>query len=302
MSSSRTVTRLFSVALIAMLLLTSLSFSAQAQEGPVPQPAEKALKSDCAPLNGAEQQEFDNLTAMKAADTLAGADLARYDALAQQINCYNAQLAAPPQNAQPTGATWRAPTVTKTVGTTGADYATLAAAFTDINNGVLTGAVQLDVIDNTTEPAAGAILNASGSGSASYTAVLIQPSGGAARTISGAATAGLPLIDLNGADNVTIDGLNTGGNSLTIANTTVSATSGTSTIRFQTARPTTRSRIFRSGFRPPWLPTTNGGTIWFGAAAITTGNDNNVVSNSNIGPAERTCRPRPSMATARPVR
>ena len=108
------------------------------------------------------------------------ANAPRYDALAQQINCYNAQLAAPPQNAQPTGATWRAPTVTKTVGTTGADYATLAAAFTDINNGVLTGAVQLDVIDNTTEPAAGAILNASGSGSASYTAVLIQPSGGAA--------------------------------------------------------------------------------------------------------------------------
>jgi len=285
MSSSRTVTRLFSVALIAMLLLTSLSFSAQAQDGPVPQPAEKSLKADCAPLDGAEQQEFDSLTAMKAAETLAGANLARYDALAQQINCYNAQLAAPgPAEAKPAGATWRAPTVTKTVGTTGADYATLAAAFTDINNGVLTGAIQLDVIDNTTEPATGAILNASGSGSASYTAVLIQPSGGAARTISGAATAGLPLVDLNGADNVTIDGLNTGGNSLTIANTTVSATSGTSTIRFQTDATNntiTRASILGSS---TMATTTNGGTIYFGAAAITTGNDNNVISNCNIGP------------------
>ena len=162
-------------------------------------------------------------------------------------------------------------------------YATLAAAFTDINNGVLTGSVQLNVIDNTTEPAAGAILNASGVGSASYTAVLIQPLGGA-WTISGAATAGLPLIDLNGADNVTIDGLNTGGNSLTIANTTVSATSGTSTIRFQTdASSNTLTNLSVLG-SATMAAGTNGGNIWFGSAAITTGNDNNVVSNSNIGP------------------
>ncbi len=48
------------------------------------------------------------------------------------------------------------------------------------------------------------MLNASGSGSASYTSVLIVPVG--VRTISG----NLPdqsLLALNGADNVTIDGL-----------------------------------------------------------------------------------------------
>src|SRR5439155_1072885 len=30
---------------------------------------------------------------------------------------------------------------------------------------------------------------------------------------------------------------------------------------------------------------TNGGNIWFGSAAVTTGNDNNTISNCNIGPA-----------------
>ena len=52
--------------------------------------------------------------------------------------------------------------------------------------------------------------------------VTIQPSGGAARTISG--TSAAALIKLNGADTVTIDGLNTGGNSLAITNSTVGGT------------------------------------------------------------------------------
>jgi hypothetical protein len=96
-----------------------------------------------------------------------------------------------------------------------------------------TGAISILVTGNTSEPAAGAILQASGTGSASYGSILIQPSGGAARTISGAATAGTGLVQLNGADYVTFDGLNAGGNSLTIQNTTISSTSGTSTIHLQ---------------------------------------------------------------------
>ena len=175
-----------------------------------------------------------------------------------------------------------APTVPKTIGG-GGDYATLKAAFDDINAGVLTGAIQLDVIGDTTETAT-ASLNASGTGSASYTSVLIQPSGGAARTISGAIVAASPLIDLNGADYVTIDGLNSGGNTLTIANTTVSATSGTSTIRFQadaTNNTVTNSNIQGAA---TMAVGTNGGTIYFGAGAISTGNDNNTISYNNIGP------------------
>ena len=84
------------------------------------------------------------------------------------------------------------------------------------------------ILGDTTEAAAGATLNASG-GSASYTSVAMLPSG--ARTVTGAITAGSPLINLNGAKNVSINGENVGGNSLTLSNTTASATAGTSTIR-----------------------------------------------------------------------
>ena len=88
-------------------------------------------------------------------------------------------------------------------------YANLSSAFAAINLGTHTGVVTVSIIGNTAEPAGGAILNASGTGGASYTSITISPNGGAARTITGAATAGLPMIDLNGADNVTFDGLNT---------------------------------------------------------------------------------------------
>lgn len=179
-----------------------------------------------------------------------------------------------------------APNVTRTVnGGGGGDYLTLKAAFDDINAGLLTGDIILDVTGDTTETAP-AVLNASGSGAASYTSVLVQPSGGAARTISGAIVAGSPLIDLNGADNVTINGLNTGGNSLTIANTTVSPTSGTSTIRFiggATSNTITNANIQGSG---TMSVATNGAVIFFSTDALTAnGNDNNTISNNNIGPA-----------------
>ena len=55
-----------------------------------------------------------------------------------------------------------APNVTRTVnGGGGGDYLTLKAAFDDINAGVLTGDIILDVTGNTTETAP-AVLNASG--------------------------------------------------------------------------------------------------------------------------------------------
>ncbi len=106
-------------------------------------------------------------------------------------------------------------------------YATLGAAFTDVNNGVYTGAITIDVCGDTTE-AAPAVLNASGTGSASYTAVAVSPAGGATRTIAGS-IAGV-LIDLNGAGAVVVDGLNSGGNALTIDNASTAASAAT--IRF----------------------------------------------------------------------
>ncbi|HXU46805.1 MAG TPA: hypothetical protein VN783_14855, partial [Thermoanaerobaculia bacterium] len=174
--------------------------------------------------------------------------------------------------------------VTATAGTAAASYTTLKGAFDAINLGTHQGTITIGLSGNTTE-AAPAVLNASGAGAASYASIAISPTGGAARTISGAIVAGSPLIDLNGADNVTIDGLNTGGNSLTIANTTASATSGTATIRFiggATSNVITNSNIQGASTASV---ATNGGTIFFSTDAVTAnGNDNNTISNNNIGP------------------
>ena len=161
-------------------------------------------------------------------------------------------------------------------------YATLSAAFAAINAGTHTGTVTVSIVGDTTEPTAGAILNASGAGSALYTTISITPSG--ARTVSGAATAGLPLVDLNGADNVTIDGLNTGGNSLIISNTTVSATAATGTIRFIADATSNTIQNTTINGAATGLST---GTLIF-STATTTGNDNNTITACNIGPVGAT--------------
>ena len=85
----------------------------------------------------------------------------------------------------------------------GQTYTTLKAAFDDINNGTLTGNIELQITSSITETQL-ATLNASGSGFASYNNVVIYPIG-AAYTISNVSNTG-GLIALNGADNVVIDG------------------------------------------------------------------------------------------------
>jgi hypothetical protein len=95
-------------------------------------------------------------------------------------------------------------------------YATLKEAFDAINAGTHTGAVTIGINANLTETAS-AVLNASGSGGANYTSVVITPIGGVARTIEGTIVGS--VIKLNGADNVTIDGRIGGtGRNLTVRN------------------------------------------------------------------------------------
>ncbi len=101
-------------------------------------------------------------------------------------------------------------------------YANLNAAFTAINAGAQPGAnIVISIIGNTVEPTT-ATLNQN-----TWLAVTIAPAGGAARTITGSVAG--PLIDFNGADRVLINGVNSGGNSLTIENTN---TGTASTIRY----------------------------------------------------------------------
>ena len=91
--------------------------------------------------------------------------------------------------------------VTATQGTLGGSYTSLKLAFDKINDGTHRGTITVTINTNTTETAS-AVLMGSGTASATYTSVNIYP------TTTGLSITGdlsTPLIDLNGADNVTID-------------------------------------------------------------------------------------------------
>jgi hypothetical protein len=106
--------------------------------------------------------------------------------------------------------------ITATAGTLTGSYPTLKIAFDAINFGIHQGQISVLITDSTTETVS-AVLNGSG-GTASYSKVIITPTATAVITgnIAG------PVIQLNGADNVTMDG-RIGGvgvtRSLTVQNT-----------------------------------------------------------------------------------
>lgn len=173
--------------------------------------------------------------------------------------------------------------LTATGGTLLANYATMKATFDAINLGTHTGIITISVLNDINEGAVTSVLNQV----AGVTSILIQPAGCGPRTITGTGNTGTsnPLLDINGADNVTIDGLNINGNSLTITNTSTSPIANTCTIRFQTDATNnliTNCSVLGSATMPVL---TAGGNIWFGALSGSTGNDNNTISNCNIGPA-----------------
>lgn len=170
--------------------------------------------------------------------------------------------------------------VESSAGTPIAAYPTLSdtlGAFQAINNGTHQGVITIDICGNPSENVA-AVLNASGTGGASYTSINISPAGGAARTVASDVPGGA-MIDLVGADNVVIDGLNTGGNSLTISNDSISTTGQTSTIRF--TADATNNTIRNTTIRGSASGALNTGTIFFGLGTAT-GNDGNVIQNNDI--------------------
>ncbi|XZF14037.1 T9SS type A sorting domain-containing protein [Chitinophagaceae bacterium MMS25-I14] len=123
--------------------------------------------------------------------------------------------------------------VTATGGTTSATYTTLNAAFTAINAGTHTGTISIVINNNTTEPATPVPLLASGTGSSSYTAITIAPSGNVTINSAAAPATNRGIIELAGADNVTINGddpSTSGTQNLTIQSVT-STTAGIACIR-----------------------------------------------------------------------
>ncbi len=144
--------------------------------------------------------------------------------------------------------------VTATAGTASASYLTLNAAFNAINLGTHQGAIVCTVVASTTEPATPSPLLASG-GTSSYTSVLVNCTGNVTVNSAATPTASRGIIELVGADNVTIDGDDPG-------------TGGTRNLTFQVAT------------------TTNSGTqcirLASNSATGADGANNNTVRNCNL--------------------
>jgi hypothetical protein len=174
--------------------------------------------------------------------------------------------------------------LTATGGTPVGAYSTLKAAFDAINAGVHTGTITIEITGNTNETAS-AVLHGSG-GPSSYTQIAIRPAGGAPRTVSGNLAG--PLVDLDGADHVTIDGLGTGGNSLTLRNSSTAggAGSGTGASALRLVNDATANRVLNLTLSGSCggSPTAQSGVLYFGSASVT-GNDDNEVIGCEIGPA-----------------
>lgn len=174
------------------------------------------------------------------------------------------------------GATMSIKAQVTVAGSTGADgpYTTLKAAFDAINanSGQTGNTITISLTGSTTELAP-AVLNQPTGGS--WASLTISPGGGNAITIAGALP--FPLIGLNGADNVTIDGLNNGGNSLTISNPSTDNTGASTLVFYADATNNTVQNCTIEGAGT----STTLATIGF-SAGIVTGNDGNTITNCII--------------------
>lgn len=160
--------------------------------------------------------------------------------------------------------------------TSGIPYGTfqsLKTAFDQINAGVFRGDINIRVNSSLIETAS-SVLNASGIGNATYNSIIIYP------TVSGLSISGnlaTALIDLNGADNIIIDGrVNlTGSANLVIENT------NTAGQIFRFINDASGNVIRHTNIRGVNNVATSG-LILFSTGSVT-GNDFNTIEYCNIG-------------------
>ena len=178
--------------------------------------------------------------------------------------------------------------VNATGGSTLAYYSMLKSAFDKINDGTHQGEIVIKIKHSTTEPAT-AVLSGSGSkGVNNYSSVHIYPTE-TGLSISGDLAA--PLIDIDGADNVTIDGrVNATGSTkdLSIINTSTGSATGTSAIRFinDASDNTVKYCTIKSS-----ETRASSGIIFFSTTTETSGNDNNTIEYNDITNAADANRP-----------
>lgn len=178
--------------------------------------------------------------------------------------------------------------LTATAGTATGNYSTLKQSFDAVNAGTHRGTIIITLTGSTTETAS-AVLYQSGYNSISaYSSIKLQPA------ISGLSISGnfeAPLIDLNGADHVTIDGRVNGNGtakSLSLINTNNSDSAGNCTVRF--INDATSNTINYCNIKGSTRDD-GGGIIFFSTTTGTTGNDNNLIDNNDITTAADTNRP-----------
>ena len=173
--------------------------------------------------------------------------------------------------------------VVSTLGTLTGGYNTLKAAFDKINDGTHQGVIQVKINESVTESAS-AVLNASGTGAASFTSVVVYPTATAV-TVSGSLTA--PLIQLNGADNITIDGRvnQTGAASMTLVNN--NSTDGARTVEWiNSAQSNTLQYCYIKGAGTSLTQ----GTLNLSTSTAGTGNDGNIIAFNFISGVSSTVR------------
>lgn len=172
---------------------------------------------------------------------------------------------------------------TKTVGGGGTpDYATLTAAIAAVNSFGLGGNLTLNIMGNITEAGQVVIPQWTECGGSGFT-LTIKPNTTA--SISGAVASGA-LIKLNGADNVIIDGSNSGGTdrSLTITNTSTTSPTAVSLASLGTGLGATNNTIKNCSISTGVSTATGYGIAVGGATPGASGadNDNVTLQNNNI--------------------
>jgi hypothetical protein len=166
---------------------------------------------------------------------------------------------------------------TKTVGPSPANYPTLNDAFFDINSGLLKGAIVLRITGNITESTTAELFESGYGSTSSYTSVIIYPTS-AGYIIDGDFDG--PLISLNGADNVTIDGsVNASGSAKNLTITNINTGPSVSTIQFINDAT---SNFVKYCIIKGSATNTTGGVIFFSTSGIGTGNNNNTIDNNEI--------------------
>jgi hypothetical protein len=165
-------------------------------------------------------------------------------------------------------------------------YPDLKTAFDSINSGYHQGDITIDILISHTLTATAKLdssnkpnTNGNGIPASSYSSVLIKPQLGFGVVIIDGAISTAPLVDLNGADNVTIDGLSNGADTLVLSNTSTGATN-TCTIRLiNDACNNTITRAKILSFSAATITNPGGAIVINTAVTNGKGNDNNTISN-----------------------